>query len=195
MPTILGITASQISGRLTPPWSPQGGFDALASVTVPSGGAASITFDGIPTGYKHLQVRALSRSTNSLQYSQIFFLVNNISGSYYRHLLLSDAVNAPGAYGYTAQSYASLGYLAGGNAISNNFGAAVLDIPDYANPNKSKTYKGLFGANNNSQSSPDTYMGLVSGTVPTLEPITKIVFTPESGIFAQYTSFALYGIK
>jgi hypothetical protein len=194
MPTILGITASQISGRLTPAWSPQGGFDALASVTVPSGGAASITFDGIPTGYKHLQVRAMSRSTNSLHYSQIFFTINSTS-SYFRHLILSDAVNAPGAYGYTGQSYASLGYLAGANALSNNFGVAILDIPDYTNPNKNKTYKGLFGANNNSQASPDTYMGMVSGTFPSTDPITKIVFTPETGSFVQYTSFALYGVK
>jgi len=194
MPTILGITASQISGRLTPAWSPQGGFDALASVTVPSGGAASIVFNGIPTGYKHLQIRALSRTTNSLQYSQVFFTVND-STSYHRHLILSDGYNSPGAYGYTAQAYASLGYLAGNNAISNNFGMAILDILDYTNTGKYKTYRGTFGANNNSQSNPDTYMGFVSGTYPSNNVVSKVTFSPESGSFAQYTQFALYGIK
>jgi hypothetical protein len=53
---ILGIMASQISGKL---WAPAGAYDALATVTVPSGGAASVSFVGIPTGYKHLQIRAL----------------------------------------------------------------------------------------------------------------------------------------
>jgi len=193
MPTILGITASQISGHLTPPWSPQGDYDALASVTL-SASTASITFDGIPAGYKHLQIRSLSRSTNSAYYSQIFFTINSVS-SYHRHLILSDGVNSPGAYGYTGQSSASLGYLTGNTALTNNYGTAVLDIFDYANTTKFKTYKGMFGSNNNSQASPDTYIGFVSGTLPAIDPITKLVFTPESGNFAQYTSFALYGIK
>ena len=34
---ILGIWASQISGKL---WAPAGAYDALATVTVPAGGAS-----------------------------------------------------------------------------------------------------------------------------------------------------------
>jgi len=58
MSPILGIYASQITGHLNP-FTPTGSYDALASYTVPSGGASTITFAGIPTGgqYTHLQLR------------------------------------------------------------------------------------------------------------------------------------------
>ena len=186
-----GILASQITGHL----NPTTGFCSIETATVGSGGQPSITFSSIPQIYKHLQVRVMSRSTNASYYSQIFFKINGAT-SYYRHLILADGVNnPPGAYGYTAQPNASLGYLAGNNVITNSFGVAILDILDYTNTNKYKTYKGLFGLNNNSQASPDTYMGVVSGTYSGLDGINSLVFTPESGSFAQYTSFALYGIQ
>jgi hypothetical protein len=51
-PILTGVIASGISGHLTPPWSPEGAHDALATVTL-SASAASITFAGIPSGYKH----------------------------------------------------------------------------------------------------------------------------------------------
>ena len=53
----LGIIATSISGHLFT-FSLVGNYDALATVTVPSGGLSSITFAGIPTtGYSHLQIR------------------------------------------------------------------------------------------------------------------------------------------
>lgn len=195
-PILKGVIASQISGHLTPAYSgPYGAYDALASVTVPSGGVSSIVFDGIPSGYKHLQVRAMTRVSSSAYYGQVFFKINNLTGSYFRQLILNDGVSTPGYYGYTSQNYASLGYFAGGTALTNVFGGVVLDIPDYANVNKYKSYRALGGANNNSQASPDTYTSMVSGTYPSLNPITKLEFFPESGDFTQYTSFSLYGVK
>lgn len=179
------------------PFSPTGSYDALATYTVPSGGVSSITFAGLPASgqYSHLQIRATIRCTTSAQYAQVFFQINDAS-SYYRHLILVDGVNnPPGAYGYTGQTYASLGYLAGNTALTNVFGVAVLDILDYANTSKYKTYRALGGADNNSQSSPDTYTYMVSGTYPSLDPINKIVFTPESGNFMQYTNISIYGVK
>lgn len=188
-----GIYASQISGHLTPPIV--GAYDALTTVTVPSGGVASIYFGNIPNTYKHLQVRMISRATNASYYSQILFEANSYPG-YYRHLVLADGVNTPpGAYGYTGQPTLNVGYLAGANALTNVFGAAILDIYDYANQNKYKTVRAIGGASNNSTASPDTYLSLVSGTLPSLEPITELNFFPEFGNFAQYTTISLYGVK
>ena len=42
---------------------PFGAYDALASVSVPSGGLASVTFAGIPTDYKHLEIRMFAKFT------------------------------------------------------------------------------------------------------------------------------------
>ena len=56
MSPLPGIYASQISGHT---FVPSGAYDALASVTIPAGQTAtSIVFAGIPSGYKHLQIRA-----------------------------------------------------------------------------------------------------------------------------------------
>jgi hypothetical protein len=60
-PLLTGVFASQISGHLTPPYTLTGNYDALGTVTVPSGGLSSVTFAGIPqTGYSHLQVRIMA---------------------------------------------------------------------------------------------------------------------------------------
>jgi len=175
---------------------PYGAYDSLASAIAPSGGLASVTFAGIPNGYKHLQIRIMSRSSNSAYYSQIFFTINDSTGDYFRQLILNDGSSGtPGWYGYTAQTYASVGYLAGNTALTNVFGVAVLDIPDYANTNKNKHWRGLGGTNNNSQASPDVYTSMVSGVYPSTDAISSIKFFPESGNFTQNTSITLYGIK
>jgi hypothetical protein len=189
-PILKGVVASQITGRLA-----TNSFESIATVTVGSGGASSISFTSIPSTYKHLQARAITRSTNAAYFSQVFFTINGAT-SYFRHLILNDGVSSPGAYGYVGQSYASLGYFAGNNTLTGVFGAVILDILDYSNTNKYKTYRGLGGANNNSQASPDTYQSMVSGAYQdATTPISSLVFTPETGSFAQYTTYALYGIK
>jgi len=66
-PLLTGVLASQISGHLNT-FTLTGAMDALATVTVPSGGVSSITFSALPqTGYSHLQLRSfiLSSSTAS----------------------------------------------------------------------------------------------------------------------------------
>lgn len=188
-----GIYASQISGHLTPPYD-SSSYYSLATVTVPSGGAATITFAGIPTGYKHLQYRVVSRSTNASYYAQIQFTVNGAS-SYYKHLILADGVNTPpGAYGYTNEAKLTVGYLAGGNCTTGVFGAAILDVFDYCDINKYKTIRGLGGANNNSVGT-YAYMSMTSGAYPSFSAITTMTFNSESGNFAENTKIALYGVK
>ena len=56
----VGIYASQISGHLY--GGPYGAYDSLATVTVPSGGVASVTFAGIPSGYQHLHIGGGART-------------------------------------------------------------------------------------------------------------------------------------
>ena len=80
---ILGIIASSFRSAA----GPVGAYDALATVTVGSGGVSSITFAGIPTGYKHLQIRQIAKSTNTGGY--ILLRPNNDSTytNFYWHYL------------------------------------------------------------------------------------------------------------
>jgi hypothetical protein len=54
MSPVLGIIAS--SNQQGRGGGLVGSYDALAAITVPSGGLSSISFAGIPTGYRQLQL-------------------------------------------------------------------------------------------------------------------------------------------
>ncbi len=82
-------------------------------------------------------------------------------------------------------------YGTGGAAAASIFGAGVTTILDYTNTNKNKTHRGLagFDANGSGQ------IVLNSGLIPITAALTQIDIFPDSGNFAQYCQFALYGIK
>jgi hypothetical protein len=129
---ILGIMASQISGKL---WAPDGAYDSLATVTVPSGGLASIEFAGIPNTYKHLQIRSLSLTTGALWFQ------TNVNGdtstNYASHALYGSGASAT-AFG-TGTGVAAYGYTALINATGQS--ALIIDFLDYASTTKNKTVR------------------------------------------------------
>jgi hypothetical protein len=87
---ILGIMASQISGHL---WAPEGAYDSLATVTL-SANTSSITFAGIPAGYKHLQLRATWANSTG---ADTWMRINGDTGSNYAaHYLNGNGSAAAG---------------------------------------------------------------------------------------------------
>ena len=130
MSPILGIWASQISGRL---WEPQGAYDALSTVTVPSGGVASVTFTGIPSTYKHLQIRMSATYSGSVGSGFMSFNGDNASGNYSYHAVGGDGI-APGATALTYQNQGKYTGFAGTSPAGPN--AMIMDILDYSNVSK-----------------------------------------------------------
>lgn len=189
MTPILGIWASQISGHL---WAPAGAYDALATVTVPSGGAASITFAGIPTGYKHLQIRYLGRSTQASSELDVNVICNSDSASSYtNHQLYGDGSSAGSNYfGGTPRTYMTLGLVAGASATSGIFGAGIMDVLDYASTSKYKTFRALSGDDRNGSGT----IIFRSGAWMSTSAISSMTITTTSN-FAEYSQFSLYGIK
>lgn len=169
------------------PWEPDGAYDALATVTVPSGGLATITFAGIPNTYKHLQIRYINTTTTVNQ--NLIFRFNSDTGSNYAwHRLLGDGSSA------IADSTASTTGMtigrSGGNSTS--FAAGVVDILDYASTSKNKTVRTLYGTDQNGSG----LIFLSSGLwFKTPEAVNTFTITSASGDFAQYSQFALYGVK
>ena len=166
-------------------------FESIATTTVGAGGSSTITFSSIPSTYTHLQIRALSKSTTAGTANASFTAqFNSDTGSNYtRHALTGDGatVSASGAASQTS-------IRAGGNAEANStniFAVSVIDILDYANTNKYKTLRTLFGSDLNGSGE----INFRSGAWMNTNAITSVLLTPSSGNFAQYSSFALYGIK
>lgn len=189
---ILGVIASGISGHLTPPFDPSA-YDALASVTVPSGGLATITFAGIPSGYKHLQLRGITRDGSA--YNDITSLKltfnSDTSSTYIRHYLLGDGNSAAAGSDQTT-GFMYLGALVQNNTTANVFGGAVVDILDYQNTNKYKTVRNLSGADLNGSGK----LMFTSGLWQSTSAITSIsLSSPFPVNLNQYSQFALYGVK
>lgn len=169
------------------PWNNTGSYDALATYTVPSGGIATITFAGLPTGgqYSHLQIRgSFSNSSGSVIRGRF----NSDSGNNYsRHYVYGDGSSAVG--GADANfDYATFGYNAGTTA---NYSASVVDILDYAATTKNKTVRTLTGSDNNGSG----LIVLYSSGWYNTSAINSITITSTGGNFTQHSQFSVYGVK
>jgi hypothetical protein len=195
---LLNIIAGTLSAG-TPPIPPTS-YESIATVTVGAGGASSITFSSIPSTYKHLQIRTIATTpgTSSI-YDQTTF--NSDTGSNYSYHTLQGSGSAASASAGTSQSYIRLFTWGAGPYGAGTTGwpaVGIADILDYADTNKYKTTRGLGGGDSNSTSQP-SIIGLASGSWRNTNAITSITLTAfavgSATTFAQYSSFALYGIK
>ena len=187
---ILGIIASQISGHLS-----TNSYESIATVTVGSGGQSSISFTSIPSTYKHLQIRAIGRNTAAVTTAQAKIQINGDTGNNYtfHQMYGNGATAAADGYGTGVINGITPSIrMTGASSTSGIFGATVIDILDYANTNKNKTVRILLGQDQNGSGD----VQLVSGAWLSTSAITSLSFTAQtSGDFAQYSSFALYGVK
>jgi hypothetical protein len=184
---ILGIWASQITGKLSTP----DGYQSIATTTVGAGGAATVTFSSIPSTYTHLQIRGILRHTpDSPSYGLCSYFNGDTGSNYSFHTLQGDGSSAT-ASAATSQIVIVNSQMPGSGATANAFGAVVIDVLDYANTNKFKTSRSLGGWDGNGSG----YINLYSGNWRNTAAITSISLTPYNDSFAQYSSFALYGIK
>lgn len=189
-PPILGIWASQISGHL---YGPAGAYDAIGSVSVASGAtASSITFTGIPTGYKHLQIRGIQRTDQSGTQDSNFRFNGDTGANYSWHRLFADGGGGTASASGTANaSLMNYGAALGTATLANDYPAFIMDVLDYADSTKYKTTRTLTGFDNNGGG----YIYMYSGSWRSTSPITTITFTLGAGNFDQYSQFALYGVK
>ncbi len=184
---ILGIIASSLPAAA-------GDFESIATVTVGSGGAADVEFTSIPGTYTHLQIRWIARSARSgfADDNMAMQLNGNTGNNYAWHQLNGNGTAASAA---ADSSIANLrcGRMTGATAGASTFGVGVIDILDYTNTNKYRTVRTLSGEDNNG----DGLITLFSGLYQSTTAITSIKLFSQTGAnnFAQYSHFALYGIK
>jgi hypothetical protein len=170
-------------------------MEPIATTLVGSGGVNQVTFNDIPQTYKHLQIRATSRTTQSATGTNYWFAYcnNDRATNYSYHILTGDGASA------SAQAEVNTTYLLGGQAprdsqLSSTYSIAVFDLLDYANTNKYKTVRALSGVDYNA-ASPPGYVRLISGNWRSFDAVTSLTIIPEASNFSQYSRFSLYGIK
>ena len=182
---ILGIIASSFRSAA----GPDGAYDALATVTVPSGGLASIDFAGIPNTYKHLQIRTIARSNGSATNLSLTFNGDTNNANYYaRHILYGDGSTA------AAISNQTLTGITTGSVSANTTSLVapnIIDLLDYSNTSKNKTLRSLGGHDANGSG----FIILGSGLWMNTAAINSVNITCFSGSFTEHTQFSLYGVR
>ena len=188
---ILGILASSISGSKAVTNS----YESIATVSVGSGGAASVEFTSIASTWTHLQIRYLAQTTTSGTGSDnlwISFNSDTTYTNYRRHYLYGDGSSVSAGTGQSSSTYGALGFASRAGSTSI-MGAGVVDILDYTSTNKHKTIRSLSGKDSNGAGEIVFYSSLWFPS--TIAAITSIKIQSESNNLSNYSHFALYGVK
>jgi hypothetical protein len=165
-----------------------GDYESISTVTVGSGGASTITFSSIPSTYQHLQLRYIARCTGSRDNVYLSAVSGDTGSNYVGHFLYGDGSSAFSAYS-AANTYVQIGKAP--TTTDSGWGVGVVDVLDYRNTNKYKTWRCLTGMDNNSSFG---IAQLNSILWVNTAAVTSFNLT-TNGNFPQYSSFALYGIK
>jgi hypothetical protein len=160
-------------------------------VSVGAAGASTISFTSIPATYKHLQIRYIARSTVAGSEDGTLLRFNGDTGSNYSwHFLFGNGSSANASYGVSENKIYPWAVPAS-SFLGSSFSVNVIDILDYASTTKNKTTRALAGYDDNSTGG---RVALASGLWMNTNAVSSITIT-NSANWAQYSSFALYGIK
>ena len=166
-------------------------FSLIASSTVGSGGAASVSFTSIPASYTDLCIMFSGRSSTDtpISYGKITF--NSDTATNYSFKLLYGTGTAAASTQNSAFSGIPYVIIAASNSTANTFGNACVYIPNYLSSNQKSVSIDAVSENNGSNATQGMLAGLWSGTAA----ITRVDITEAVLSFTQYSSAYLYGIK
>jgi len=165
----------------------------IASNTVGSGGAASVTFSSIPSTYTDLVIKASTRSSASGGggggvWDAAAVRFNGSSTGYSNKYLFGGGTSAAsGNGGSTAIDF----WTNYSGATTSTFGSTEIYIPNYAgSTNKSVSIDTVAEHNGT-----NAFDGLNAGLWSNTAAITSIVLTLGIGSWVEHSTFTLYGIS
>jgi hypothetical protein len=167
-------------------------FYKISTVTVGSGGAATIDFTSIPQTYTDLQLVSSLRVTYDGGNSWIdgIFTFNGTSTNYSERFQFGDGSTT----GNASQSSTGLkwaGFAVDSGSTANVFSNNFLYIRNYTTAKFKSISSESVTENNGAVAQQSLHSGLWSNTAA----ITQITITPGFGSFVQYSTATLYGIK
>ena len=165
-------------------------YEAISTVTVGSGGAATINFTSIPATYTDLKiVLSVRNETAAGQMNMIFN--NSTDSTYSRRKIYSDGSSAQGTSGSSETTFNFID-IPFSSYTANTFSNTEIYIPNYAGSNN-KSFSVDSVEENNATTS---YTELIAGLRSNTDAITSIKFAINNGSdFNQYSTATLYGIK
>jgi hypothetical protein len=160
----------------------------ISTVTVGSGGAASIDFTGIPSTYTDLCLKFSARTDKAQFQENIELYFNTVNTSFSFKMLIGDG-SAASSYGTTNSRVAD---VPAASMTANTFGNMEIYIPNYAgSTNKSFSVDSVDEGNQTT-----VYSYLTAVLWSNTAAITGVKIAPQGATnFVQYSSATLYGIR
>ena len=168
-------------------------YEAIATVTVGSGGAANIEFTSIPATYTDLVVKTSLRNEDPTdQRANVKITFNGNGSNYYERLLYADGSSAASVARTNLTSFAFFYACMNGNTAST-FSNGEFYIPNYASANNKSVSFDCVTENN---SAANQILALNAGLWDNSAAITSIKLEDLNGYnILQYSTATLYGIK
>ena len=174
----------------------------ISTVTVGSGGAASIAFTSIPQTHTDIKVVMSVRSSNTGanigNYDPLGLQFNSSSSGYTAREVYGNGSAATSASLTTMTSFTSAtvarltdGGINNSNSTASAFSSVDLYIPNYTSANN-KSFSMDFVEEQNQTAN---FGGLVAGLWSNTAAITSVSLFLKDGNFVQYSSASLYGIS
>ena len=158
----------------------------IATVTVGSGGSASMDFNSIPQTFTDLLlVYSVRTDRSGLVQDNTTLKFNGSTAN-----VTDRSLYGPGSgSGLSATSTGGLTYAVGAGATASTFGNTAIYIPNYAG-STNKSYSGDSVTETNASGA---FMSIVAGLWSQTAAITSLSIT-QVGTIQQYSSATLYGI-
>jgi hypothetical protein len=160
-------------------------FVKIQTVTVGSGGAASIDFTSIPQTFTDLKIVLSARNTANDNAVAASF--NSSTSNFTNRILFGNGSSAAS----NTPNNNTICYINFSTDTALVFANSEIYIPNYTSANH-KSFSSDSAQENNATTS---YQILLAGLWSDTAAITSIALDPASGDFAQYSTATLYGIK
>jgi len=162
-------------------------YNKIASVTVGSGGAASIDFTSIPSTYTDLLVYISARSTQS-SVDNFVIKINNSSSDFSGRFLVGNGSSASSA---PVDIGGQIGIVNGTATTASTFSSSLLYLPNYSG-STNKSYSSDNVTENNATLA---YQLLVAGLWSQTTAISSLQIYGQLANLAEQSTATLYGKK
>ncbi len=156
---------------------------ALSSTT------ASVTFSSIPSSLRQLTLTYIARSSTASLAQGILCRINGDTGANYHYQYSQVAGGSAFQTDLTSQTSWRVGVIAGNNSAANNFGAGVIEFPNW---NRSVNLNAIFRSTMWDNGT-DNWMHQGGGLHFVAGANSSITLLPDSGSFTSGCEFVLTG--
>lgn len=166
----------------------------ITSVTVGSGGAASVTLPAtgtIPQTYTDLKLVISSRADGGTSFNDGRMTFNGSSSGYSSRMVYGSGSGSPGSASNSGSYFYWINEVPTPSYTANTFNNTEIYIPNYTSSNQKSISVDSVSENNGTLAIAMLTAGLWTGT----SAITSITLSQDYGNYVEGSTFYLYGIS